>query len=256
MAVAPNREEALRPLLPSPKLQAFRARWSDAARQAEDGCRTFGAFSLHRAEVEVEERRQRRVERHLQASQRPLGKTPVTLDAPRLPTQVRRVLLRLCDGGFADRGDYVLLCGLPGRRETHLARHRPRVGAAWAACPLCVYELAGAASPGGHAGARAQARSRAARPLRCPPSRRAWNRSGRPSGEGCAVHASGSAYRAAQRHHCQQPRLFPVGPIFKGPIATAAAIDGGVHRSFILELTGPRIRPQQAKARHAMLAAT
>ncbi len=119
MSGTPNRDEALRLLLRSLKLPAFQAHWSDVARQAEDGGWTFGAFLHHLAEVEVEERRQRRVERLLQESQLPHGKTLAALDDLRLPTKVRRVLPRLCDGDFTGRGDNILIFGLPGRGKTH-----------------------------------------------------------------------------------------------------------------------------------------
>ena len=37
------------------------------------------------------------------------------------PAKVRRQLPSLCEGGFADRGQNVLLFGLPGRGKTHVA---------------------------------------------------------------------------------------------------------------------------------------
>lgn len=85
MTAQPNREDALRLLLKSLKLPAFQEQWAHVARQAEDGGWTFGTFLHHLAEVEVEERRQRRVQRHLKTSQLPHGKTLATLDVDKLP---------------------------------------------------------------------------------------------------------------------------------------------------------------------------
>jgi DNA replication protein DnaC len=121
MTGVPNREASLKLLLKSLKLPAFQDHWAEVARQAEDGGWTFGAFLHHLAELEVEERRQRRVLRHLKASQLPHGKTLATLETTKLTRRVQRVLPQLCEGGFADRGDNVLVFGLPGRGKTHLA---------------------------------------------------------------------------------------------------------------------------------------
>ncbi len=66
-------------------------------------------------------RRIRRVERHLKLSQLPLGKTLDTLNLKRYTLKVRRQVERLISGRFLERGENVLLFGLPGRGKSHMA---------------------------------------------------------------------------------------------------------------------------------------
>lgn len=257
MTAPPNREEALRLLLRSLKLPAFQAHWSEVARQAEDGGWTFGAFLHHLAEVEVEERRQRRVQRHLKASQLPHGKTLATLDNDKLPAKVRRILPRLCDGSFADRGDNVLIFGLPGRGKTHLAcavghelvRRGRRV--LFASTNLLVQRLLASK-----------------RDLEL---ERALKRLDRYD----VLILDDIGY--VQQDRAEMEVLFTLlaeryerrsviitsnlvfsqwDQIFKDPMTTAAAIDRVVHHSVILEMTGPSVRTEQAKANQAALNGT
>ncbi len=81
---------------------------------------SYAQYLLHLAELEQQERRARRIARALKASQLPTTKTLGGLDLSLLPDKVRRVLPRLCCGGFVDRGDNLLVFGLPGRGKTHL----------------------------------------------------------------------------------------------------------------------------------------
>ncbi len=255
MTASPNREEALRLLLRSLKLPAFQEHWAQVARQAEDGGWTFGTFLHHLAEVEVEERRQRRVQRHLKASQLPHGKTLATLDVDKLPAKVRRVMPRLCDGDFADRGDNVLIFGLPGRGKTHLAcaighelvQRGRRV--LFASTNLLVQRLLAAK-----------------RDLEL---ERALKRLDRYD----LLILDDLGY--VQQDRAEMEVLFTLlaeryerrsvvitsnlvfsqwDQIFKDPMTTAAAIDRVVHHSVILEMTGPSVRTEQAKASQAAMA--
>ena len=254
MTAQPNREEALRLLLKSLKLPAFQEQWAQVARQAEDGGWTFGTFLHHLAEVEVEERRQRRVQRHLKTSQLPHGKTLATLDVDKLPAKVRRILPRLCSGGFADRGDNVLIFGLPGRGKTHLAcaighelvQRGRRV--LFASTNLLVQRLLAAK-----------------RDLEL---ERALKRLDRYD----LLILDDLGY--VQQDRAEMEVLFTLlaeryerrsvvitsnlvfsqwDQIFKDPMTTAAAIDRVVHHSVILEMTGPSVRTEQAKASQAAL---
>lgn len=256
MTGTPNREEALRLLLRSLRLPAFQDHWSEVARQAEDGGWTFGAFLHHLAEIEVEQRRQRRVERHLKASQLPHGKLLATLDVDKLPVKVRRVLPRLCNGDFADRGDNVLVFGLPGRGKTHLAcaighelvQRGRRV--LFASTNLLVQRLLAAK-----------------RDLEL---ERALKRLDRFD----VLILDDLGY--VQQDRAEMEVLFTLlaeryerrsviitsnlvfsqwDQIFKDPMTTAAAIDRVVHHSVILEMTGPSVRTEQAKANQAALSA-
>ena len=78
-------------------------------------------YLRHVLELEVEERKRGRIERNLRNSRLPGEKTLGTLDKRRLPSTVARLFAALCEGAFIERGDNVLLFGLPGRGKTHLA---------------------------------------------------------------------------------------------------------------------------------------
>ncbi len=78
-------------------------------------------YLRHLAELEIEERRQRRIERNLHDSELPGEKTLATLTRARLPAKVQRMLPTLCNGAFVERGENVLAFGQPGRGKTHLA---------------------------------------------------------------------------------------------------------------------------------------
>jgi DNA replication protein DnaC len=111
--------DALLVLLRALKLPAF-ARYAEevAARAARESW-TFGCYLQHLAELEVEERRVRRIERSLRDSDLPADKTLATLNHARLPQKVAKLLPSLCDGGFVERGENLLVFGLPGRGKTH-----------------------------------------------------------------------------------------------------------------------------------------
>ena len=74
----------------------------------------------HLVELEVQERRRKRIERCLKDSELPREKTLATLVRTRLPAKVAKMLPTLCEGGFVERGDNLLAFGLPGRGKTHL----------------------------------------------------------------------------------------------------------------------------------------
>jgi DNA replication protein DnaC len=256
MSGATSREESLKLLLKSLKLPAFQGHWAAVARQAEDGGWSFGTFLHHLAELEVEERRQRRVLRNLKASHLPHGKTLATLQTDKLPAKVRKVLPRLCEGGFADRGDNLLVFGLPGRGKTHLVcaighelvqRGRKVL---FTSTNLLVQRLLVAK-----------------RDLEL---ERALKRLDRFD----VLILDDLGY--VQQDRAEMEVLFTLlaeryerrsvvitsnlvfsqwDQIFKDPMTTAAAIDRVVHHSVILEMTGPSLRTEQAKQAQAALAA-
>jgi DNA replication protein DnaC len=107
-------------LLRSLKLPGFVRCHAEVAQQAEREGWGFGRYLHQLAEIEVEERRVRRIERLLQQSDLPADKTLATLELERLPAPVRRSLPALCDGGFVERAENLLAFGLPGRGKTHV----------------------------------------------------------------------------------------------------------------------------------------
>jgi len=71
-------------------------------------------------ESEEQDRRERKVERLLNQSGLPEGKTLGNLDEKILPAKIRRLLPTLLEGQFVERAENVLAFGLPGRGKTHL----------------------------------------------------------------------------------------------------------------------------------------
>ena len=82
-------KESLAILLRALKLPGFARHHEEIAQQAEREGSTFGQFLHHLAELEVDERRQRRTERNLKQSELPLEKTLATLGIP--PFDILRV---------------------------------------------------------------------------------------------------------------------------------------------------------------------
>jgi len=70
-------------------------------------------------EPEVQDRRERKVQRLLHESGLPDGKTLGNLEEKLLPVKIRRLLPTLLEGQFVDLGENLLAFGLPGRGETH-----------------------------------------------------------------------------------------------------------------------------------------
>ena len=112
--------ESLAMLMRGLKMPAFARYAEEIAQKAEREGWTFGQYLHHLAELEVHERRRRRVERYLKDSHLLREKTLATLMRSRLPPKVAKMLPTLCEGGFIERGDNLLAFGLPGRGKTHL----------------------------------------------------------------------------------------------------------------------------------------
>ncbi len=101
-------------------LAGVAAAHEEASFRAEKEGWGFERFLHHLVELEVEQRRQRRLERVLKAAKLPAGKTLATLNKDLLPVKVRRQIPTLAEGSFVDRGENLLAFGLPGRGKTHL----------------------------------------------------------------------------------------------------------------------------------------
>jgi DNA replication protein DnaC len=107
-------------LLRALNLPGFVRAHAQVAEQAEREGWGFERYLHHLAEIEVEERRCRRIERLVRASGLPFDKILSTLELSRLPAAVRRSVPGLCEGGFVERAENLLAFGLPGRGKTHL----------------------------------------------------------------------------------------------------------------------------------------
>jgi DNA replication protein DnaC len=118
--IATSPPASLAMLLRALKLPTVARHAEEVARLAERDGWTFERYLHHLVELEVHERRRRRIDRYLKDSELPREKTLATLTRSRLPTKVVKVLPTLCEGAFVERGDNLLAFGLPGRGKTHL----------------------------------------------------------------------------------------------------------------------------------------
>lgn len=107
-------------LLRSLKLPGFVRAHGEVATRAEREGWGFQRYLEHLAEIEIEDRRGRRIERLQRESGLPHDKTLGNLELERLPAPVRRSLPTLCEGGFVDKAENLLAFGLPGRGKSHL----------------------------------------------------------------------------------------------------------------------------------------
>lgn len=114
-------EDSLAVLLRALKLPTVARHADEVAAKAEREGWSFLQYVRHLMAIEVEERRRGRIARNLRVSGLPKEKTLGTLDRKRLPAKAAKMLPTLCEGGFLERGDNVLLFGLPGRGKTHVA---------------------------------------------------------------------------------------------------------------------------------------
>lgn len=81
----------------------------------------YQRFLEYLFEAERNDRLQRKIERYLNESNLPKGKTLDSLDQKRLPEKIRRQIPTLLEADFVRRGDNLLCFGLAGRGKTHLA---------------------------------------------------------------------------------------------------------------------------------------
>src|SRR5256885_17272515 len=104
--------QALLMLLRVLKLPTVARHAEEVAHKAEREGWTFGQYLRHLVELEVQERQRRRIERHQRDSDLPGEKTLATLNRNRLPAPGAQMLPTLCQGGFVDHSDNVLIFGL------------------------------------------------------------------------------------------------------------------------------------------------
>ena len=78
-------------------------------------------FLQHLLEQEIAGRRDRRIVRLTKAAHLPPGKTLQAFNQQRLPLRIRRQIPQVSEGEFIDRGENILIFGMPGTGKTHLA---------------------------------------------------------------------------------------------------------------------------------------
>ena len=239
--------EALAILLRTLKLPSFARYGTEVAQKAEREGWTFGQYLHHLAELEVDERRRRRVARHQKESELPGEKTLATLDRSRLPAKVARQLPTLCEGAFVERGDNLLAFGLPGRGKTHVvcAIGHELIQRGYRVLFTATYALV-------------QRLLAAKRDLRLEKDLAALDGFDavilddigyvQQSREEMEVLFTFLAERYERRSVIITSNLVfsEWGRIFKDPMTTAAAIDRLVHHAVILEMAGPSVRAEEA----------
>ena len=249
--------ESLGVLLRALRLPAFARYAVDVAQTAEREGWTYGRYLHHLAEIEVEERRQRRIERLLRASNLPSEKTLATLDRKRLPAKVQAALATLCEGHFLARAENVLAFGLPGRGKTHLlcaiGHHLVTQGHSVLFVPTF---------------ALVQQLLAAKRDLRLEKALTALDRFDavllddigyvQQSREEMEVLFTFLAQRYERKSVMITSNLVfsAWDRIFKDPLTTAAAIDRLVHHASIIEMNGNSYRKEAAEARGAQTRTT
>lgn len=250
--------ESLTMMMRSLKLPAFARYAEETAQKAEREGWSFGRYLHHLAELELHERRRRRIDRCLHESELPCEKTLATLTRSRLPPKVAKMLPTLCEGGFIERGDNLLAFGLPGRGKTHLvcAIGRELIQRGYRVLFIATFALV-------------QRLLVAKRDLRLEKELGTLDRFD-------AVILDDIGYVQQSREEMEVLFTFLAeryerksviitsnvvfsewDRIFKDPMTTAAAIDRLVHHSVILELVGPSVRADEAdQARREPLTTT
>lgn len=117
---ASNPHQGLAIMLRTLKLPTFAAMYEQVALQGDRDGWTLGQSLRHLCELEIEARRQRKIERLLKAAELPHDKTLATLDTKRWSKKVQRQIPALCEGDFLGRAENLLVFGLPGRGKSHL----------------------------------------------------------------------------------------------------------------------------------------
>ena len=243
-------DKELNGLLRELKLPAVQGHWAEVAGQAEREGWGFDRFLHCLAETELEQRRQRRLEKAIRASRLPTDKTMASLDTKRLPAPVRRMLSALCEGDFVDRAENLLAFGLPGRGKTHLvcAIGHELLQRGYTVYFTPAYALVQRllAAKKALAIEKELHRLDAFAVLICDDI--GYIQQDRDEME---VLFTLLAERYERRSVVLTSNLVfsQWDRIFKDPMTTAAAIDRVVHHSVILELTGQSFRAEAAKAR-------
>ena len=113
-------DPSLDTLLKSMKLPSILEQYREIVSIAEQEGWGFIQFLKELLSIEIEGRRQRKLERLLNRSRLPKEKTLSSFDMSRMPTKIRRIVPELCNGGFVNKAENILAFGLPGRGKTHL----------------------------------------------------------------------------------------------------------------------------------------
>jgi len=110
--------DALPILLRSLELCAMERECEGAIARAEAENWGYPRLLRHLAEVELQDRKARKIERLIKYSGLPESETFARFEQTRIPEKPRRMLPTLFSGDFVRRGDNLVAIGLPGRGKT------------------------------------------------------------------------------------------------------------------------------------------
>ena len=119
MTAKENLCDTLQERLKMLRLPSFQQGFEGVARAAHRDGWSYGQFLLGLVDLELDDRRNRRVSRLLQDSALPMDKQLSAFDQTRLPLKLKRQLSALCQGEFLDHHENILVFGLPGTGKTH-----------------------------------------------------------------------------------------------------------------------------------------
>jgi len=111
---------ALPAMLTALRLPSFQRHWQALAARADAEGWPASRLLAALAEIELAERDARRIQRHLQQSQLPGGKTLATLDVNALPGVPRARIEALAAGDWVETGDNLIAIGNSGAGKSHV----------------------------------------------------------------------------------------------------------------------------------------
>ncbi len=248
--------ESLPVMLKALKLPTFAACCEETGEKAAKEGWTYCRFLHHLAEMELDERRRKRIGLSRKASGLDPDKTLAAVEIEHLPAKIRRQVPALCEGGFVGRAENVLAFGNPGTGKTLLftAVGHELVSRGYKVLFTPAFRLV-------------QRLLVARRDLTLEKELKKLDRFdvvilddiGYIQQDAAEMEVLftflGERYERRSVMITSNLVFSQWDRIFKDPMTTAAAIDRVVHHSIILELTGPSYRTETAKKRNRETAA-
>ena len=113
--------ETLRLLLKQLKLKAIAESFEELGGKAQKDRFSYEQFLHHLCQIEIADRRNKKIARLLKASRLPMEKTFATFDLKRIPNVSKALIGALSKGDFVERKENLLVFGSTGAGKTHLS---------------------------------------------------------------------------------------------------------------------------------------